>query len=151
MNYIDLFNKTSCLAGEIVCYWFENNHIGLKKTLFHRITIPLTPFDSGLEYEEQPVTTSIHIDWIELKLADPSDLDGLVMDHRRYSNIECTIYLGAAHNPCDINNLIFMKTGEDLYHLSGSISIDFEHEGVAANEEFTVDTQLRYIGDKQQQ
>jgi hypothetical protein len=147
MHSINLCNKASCLTGEITSYWFENNHIGLEKTLFHRITIPLTPFDSGLEYEEQPLVTSIHIDWIELNLANPSDLNGLIIDHQRYPGTECTIYAGSAHNPCDINSLIFTKTVEDLFHLSGIITIDFEHERVAANEQFTIDTLVRYTSE----
>jgi hypothetical protein len=53
MKKIELQQKTTAKKGKIEFYYFENENIGLKKTLFHRIYIPLEPFDSGLEYESQ--------------------------------------------------------------------------------------------------
>ena len=49
MDKIQLQNKTKALDGTIEAYWFENENIGLKNTLFHRLTIPLVAFDSGLD------------------------------------------------------------------------------------------------------
>lgn len=53
MDTINLQQKTRAKKGIVEPYWFENDTIGLPRTLFYRITIPLQAFDSGLEYEEQ--------------------------------------------------------------------------------------------------
>ena len=74
MTKIDLQSKTKCLNGTIDYHWFENQVIGLERTLFHRIVIPLAPFDSGLNYEEQPLQTVISIDWLKLQLENPMEL-----------------------------------------------------------------------------
>ena len=74
MKKIELQRKTTAKKGRIEMYYFENNSIGLKKTLFHRIYIPLEPFDSGLEYESQPIETEIVIEWLNLKLKESINL-----------------------------------------------------------------------------
>lgn len=147
LNKINLQQKTTCLKGEVQSYWFENDFIGLKKTLFHRITIPLAPFDSGLDYEEQPLQTCILIDWIKLELTNPLELDGLNLNHVNYPETECSIYVGSAHNPCDINKLEIGKLSEDNYQINGELEIDFEHEGVALNESFTFNVIVDYVGE----
>lgn len=83
MGKIELQKKTKAQNATVEAYWFENESIGLNKTLFYRITIPLEPFDSGLEYEEQPLSTEIVLDWYELKLENPDELNWLIcpMNH----------------------------------------------------------------------
>ena len=49
MDVIGLQEKARPRVGTIEHYWFENPHVGLPLTLFHRIIIPLEPFDSGLD------------------------------------------------------------------------------------------------------
>ena len=142
MNKIELEKKTTANEGKIEIYYFENENIGLKKTLFHRIYIPLEPFDSGLDYESQPLETEIVMEWLNLQLKEPTDLDGINLSSSPEDEIEVSIYIGSAHNPCDINKLEFWKAGDNKYKVSCSLFVDFEHEGVAENEEFNFRTEL---------
>lgn len=62
MKNIQLQSKTKALRGRVEAYWFENENVDLDNTLFHRLSIPLAAFDSGLDYDEQPVETEIVLD-----------------------------------------------------------------------------------------
>ena len=118
MQIIDLQKKAGPAAGRIEHYWFENAHIGLKRTRFHRIVIPFEPFDSGLDYVAQPESTELVVEWINLGLADPSDLDGLVIATGVTPDVEASIYLGGAHNWTDLKELSLAKEG-DNYRVQG--------------------------------
>lgn len=142
MKKIELQKKTTAKNGKIEIYYFENENIGLKKTLFHRIYIPLESFDSGLEYESQPLETEIVMEWLNLKLKEPTELAGLKLSSNPEDEIDVSIYVGSAHNPCDIKELEFQKMGENNYKVNCSLLVDFEHEGVAVNEEFNFSTEL---------
>ena len=147
MNKINLQNKAKTKQGRAEMYWFENEFVGLKKTLFHRITIPLMPFDSGLLYESQPVKTEIVIDWLVLNLANPTDLDGLILSNQRYEKMEASVYIGGAHNWCDVVKLTINKKKNTTYNIEGELLIDFEHEGVAENETFFFQATLKFISE----
>jgi len=136
MSKINLQIKTEALTGWIESYWFENHHIGLEKTLFHRVFIPLKPFDSGLDYEEQPTETKIVFDWYKLELTDPKKMDGLDLNHNVYADAEASVYLGSAHNWCDVKKLNFEHIEDDTYKITGEVVIEFENERVAENEKF---------------
>jgi hypothetical protein len=146
MDKINLQNKAKAKKGTAEMYWFENEFVGLKKTLFHRIIIPLTSFDSGLEYERQPVKTKIFIEWLVLDLADPTDLDGLEISNEKYEKMEASVYIGSAHNPCDVNKLTINRKKENTYIVEGELLIDFEYEGVAEKEMFTFKTNIEFKG-----
>lgn len=146
MLKIDLQNKTRPKNGTIESYWFENESAGVSNTLFHRITIPLMPFDSGLDYVEQPEETELVIDWLELDLDDPSNLDGIVITSDKYEDSEASIYIGSAHNWIDITQLKLKKVGRDNYEIEASLTIDFEFEGVAEKEGFHFKTMAAYLG-----
>lgn len=142
MDKIQLQSKTQALKGKIEAYWFENQNIGLEKTLFHRITIPLKAFNSGLDYEEQPVNTEIVLDWYELGLTDPTELDGLDLNHEQYPDAEGSVCLGSAHNWCDVKALKLTKNSDGSISTTAEIAIEFENEGVAENELFKFQTSL---------
>ncbi|MFL1012363.1 hypothetical protein [Flavisericum labens] len=142
MNKVDLQNKTKPKKGKIEIYFIENKNIGLKKTLFHRIYIPLEPFNSGLEYESQPVETEIVVEWLNLNLKEPTDLDDLILTSSSEDETEISVYVGSAHNPCDIQRLALKRIDDNLYKVECKLLVDFEHEGVAENEEFIFRTQL---------
>jgi hypothetical protein len=146
MSKINLQNKAKAKKGHAEIFWFENEFTGLKKTLFHRITVPLTPFNSGLEYESQPVKTAIFIEWLVLNLADPNDLDGLEISSQKYEKMEASVYIGGAHNICDVNRLNIKRKKDNTYFIEGEILIVFEHEGVAENEVFTFQTTIKFVG-----
>lgn len=141
---IDLQNKTQAEKGTVEKYWFENENIGLKRTLFHRISIPLKPFDSGLEYEQQPLETCLFVDFLKLDLPNPNELDGLVITTDKDSENDASVYVGSAHNPFDINKLTFNKIDENIYNAEGEIEIIFEHEMVAKNELFSFNTTVEF-------
>ena len=136
MNKINLQHKTEPKCGKGEIHWFENESIGLERTLFHRFNIPLIPFDSGLEYESQPVDAEIVFEWITLDLIDPINLDGIELTSTSEDNTEVSIYVGNAHNPCDIIRLKIKRIEGYVYELKCSLFVNFEHEMVAENEEF---------------
>jgi hypothetical protein len=144
LKKIDLQTKTKAKRGIVSHYYFENETIGLSKTLFHKIEIPLTSFNSGLEYETQPIDTIILIDWLNLNLDDPNKLDGISLTTEKGSDEEITVYIGCAHNPCDINKLEFNKIDKDVYSIECELFVDFKHEGVAKNEIFKFDTLIDF-------
>ena len=142
MDKIQLQEKTKAQKGTIELFWFENKNIGLQKTLFHRITIPLEPFNSGLEYEPQPTETKIVIDWLNLHLEEPTNLDGLDHGTDPEDETETSIYLGSAHNLCDIKRMSIKKIGSQQFQLDCELLVDFKSEGVAENEVFSFVTEL---------
>ena len=137
---INLQNKTACLEGHIRYMWFENKTIGLEKTLFHSISIPLEPFDSGFEHVDQPEKPSIDIEWLNLNLADPNDLDGVEISIQPDGDAQASIYIGGAHNPIDIDSLVLKHVQDNLFEITAKAMIDFEYEGIAQNEFFEVST-----------
>nr|WP_155696052.1 hypothetical protein [Psychrosphaera haliotis] len=138
-------NKTKVENGVIESFWFENSHIGLPKTRFHRLILPLTAFDSGLDYDEQPTKTEIVLDWYKLVLIDPSVLDGLNLNHATYPEAEGSVYIGCSHNWCDVKELKISKNQNGSYTVAGEIDIEFENEGVGKNETFTFQTYCEYF------
>lgn len=140
---INLQDKASAQSGTIEKYFFENEHIGLQKTLFHKIYIPLTPFDSGLEYESQPVETALLIDFLNLSLYNTDELDGITIKSMTDSQVDTSVYIGNAHNPFDILEMTFHKIDDDIFNVTGNIMIQFEHEMVACNESFNFETTLK--------
>lgn len=146
MSKINLQNKAKAKRGTAEMHWWENEFTGLKRTLFHRITIPLTAFDSGLDYESQPVKTAIFFGWLVLNLADPTDLDGLIISHKTHEKLEASVYIGGAHNWCDVNKLIINRKKENTYSVEGELVIDFEAEGVAEKENFNFKTTVEFKG-----
>ncbi|MGB0177068.1 MAG: hypothetical protein ACPF9D_07875 [Owenweeksia sp.] len=142
MNTINLQSKTQAERGTVEKYWFENENIGLKRTLFHRVYIPLKPFNSGLDHDAQPVETEIVIEWLNLQLPDPDDLDNLDLSKIKDDQTEVSLYLGGAHNPCEILKMNWAKTADHSYLVSCELLIDLEYEGVAKNESFRFETIL---------
>jgi hypothetical protein len=149
MDKINLQNKAKAKHGTAEMYWFENDFVGLKKTLFHRITIPLTPFNSGLEYESQPVKTKITFEWLVLNLANPNDLNDLEISSQKYEQLEASVYIGGAHNICDVNRLNIKRKKDNTYFIEGELLIVFEHEGVAENELFTFQTTFKFVSNSE--
>jgi hypothetical protein len=146
MDVIDLQSKAKPVLGYVEHYWFENSNIGLKRTLFHRIVVPFEPFDSGLDYCDQPVATELVVEWINLGLSDPADLDGVVVAMGVTPDVEASIYLGGAHNWTDIQELRFSREGRG-YCIACKAIVEFEHEGVAQNEPFEFRARVEYRGE----
>ncbi len=146
MDTINLQGKTKPLIGHVEHYWFENENIGLERTQFHRVLIPFQPFDSGLDYIEQPESTELVVEWARLGLADPSDLDGVDLSMEKLDGVEASIYLGAAHNWTHLKQFTLKKAG--VRFLVNCVAvIEFESEGVANNEPLEFETTVVYRGE----
>ena len=145
METIELQRKTFALPGKVESYWFENSNIGLENTLFHRVTIPLKKFDSGLSYEDQPLETDIVFDWYKLNIENPEELNDINMSHTNYKEAEASIYVGSAHNWCVVKKLLFTMHKDNKYKVVGELTVEFENERVAKNEEFNFETTVEYI------
>lgn len=146
MHMMNLQAKARPLLGRIEHYWFENEHIGLKRTRFHRIEIPFEPFDSGLEYVRQPESTSLMVEWLALDIADPSHLAGVVVSSDSAPDMEASIYLGSAHNWFRISNLALSQDGA-VFSIACQGIVEFENEGVAKNEPFSLQAKATYAGE----
>ena len=144
MNKIGLQEKTEPLEGIVEKYWFGNKAIWLDNTLFHRIIIPLKPFDSDLEYVSQPEETEIVIEWLKLNLNNPDDLDKLTITSQDYENLEVSVYIGNTHNICEVNKLTLNKLKINKYLVEGDLLIDFETEEVGENEKFSFKTTVNF-------
>ncbi|MFP3362043.1 hypothetical protein R0J93_00060 [Pseudoalteromonas sp. SIMBA_148] len=142
---IGLQNKTQVKKGVIESYWFENETMGLSNTLFHRVTLPLEVFDSDLDFNEQPTRTEILLDWYKLDISEPSKLDGLNLSHSKYPEAQGSVYIGYAHNWCDVKELTIVKNSDGYFDVSGNILIEFENEGVGENEDFKFRSCCEYI------
>lgn len=82
------------------------------------------------------------MEWLNLKLVEPTNLDGLKLTSNPEDDTKVSIYVGSAHNPCDIKKMEFDQIGENTYKVDCSLLVDFEYEGVAQNEEFNFETEL---------
>lgn len=144
MNQIQLQLKAIPKKGSVEYYWFENKNVGLGNTLFHRIEIPFEPFDSGLEWVSQPESPTLTIEWLDLKLSDPKSFDKLNLSSKNYPKSEASIYLGTAHNWATINRMEISNIENGVFQVDADISIDFESEGVASNEDFSFSTKITF-------
>lgn len=145
MNAIKLQLKTKALPGKIDAYWYEDESANLKRTMFHRVTIPLGAFDSGLPDDRQPLSTEMIFDWYDLNRGDISDVDGLNLRHEDYEEAEGDVVIGGVHNWCDVKRLEFKKTAPGVFKVNGEIIVEFEGEELGANEIFTFETSVRYV------
>ena len=145
MKTIGLQAKARPLEGVIEHYWFENEHVGLARTLFHRIRIPFEPFDSGLDYVPQPERTELVVEWINLGLDDPSSIDGVEIEMGRTPDVEASIYVGAAHNWYQIEKLVLTRDGSH-YRVTSVGVVEFAREGVANDEPFPFEAMAVYRG-----
>ena len=119
----------------------------MPKSRFHRVTVPLEPFDSGLEYVNQPEKPELVVEWIRLDIKDPSLLAGVEINSKICSDMEASIYIGYRHNWVDVKRLHFKELAPNRYELDGLVNIEFENEGVAKNEEFQFKTIALFVGE----
>jgi hypothetical protein len=147
MDKVNLQQKTSAREGTLSFYWLENPRENLPLTKFYRVQIPLAPFDSGLEWDLQPTETKLEIDGIVLAADDDTELDGLSISSASQPELEASIYLGAVHNPCDVEALTLTRRSEERFRLRARLLVDFEYEGVTENEIFELETDVRYLGE----
>ena len=131
--------------GQMQARLFQNLHIGLAPTLFYDITIPLEPFDSGLEWEEQPVHTEFRLEFVRLPVKDWRDLDGESFEIAQ-DDADGSIYLGTAHNPVDIRRIQFTRLGETTLRIDCALFCDFESEMIADSIVVELTTEIEFDG-----
>lgn len=142
MDSINLQDKATAGKGIIDVFWYANKSVGIQKTIFHRMNIPLKSLASEANDASQLIDTKIVIDWLNLNLRDPLNLDGLILKSTQDDDSEISIFIGNAHNPCDLKRMAISKIGNNLYEIDCTFRVDFEHEKVAANEIFKFKTQV---------
>ena len=146
MTIIPLQELTKRLDAQVESYWFENEDNGLKNTQYHRISIPLSPFNSGLSYMQQPENTRITVEWIDLRLDNPADLGGIVLKSETHPQMEASIYLGLAHNWIEVNSISIAALNDQTYSIDFKLLVDLETEGVGQNTEYSGSTRMSYFG-----
>ena len=146
MEIIDLQFKAVPKQGKIEAYWFENENIGLRRTLFHRVYIPFEPMDTGLEYVGQPESTEICYEWLTLGLEDQSALHGMDLNSASYPEAEASIYVGAAHSPIEFDRFLLNETAPGIFKVVADMTVLFEFEGVAGNEQFSLVAEAIFAG-----
>jgi hypothetical protein len=132
-------------SGQMRAHLFQNPHIRLAPTLFYDITIPLEPFDSGLEWEEQPVHTEFRLEFMKLPMKDWRDLDGKSFEVAQ-DDADGSIYLGSAHNPVNVRRIQFTRLGETTLRINCSLLCDFESERIADSVMLELTTEVEFKG-----
>jgi hypothetical protein len=132
--------------GSMRAHLFHNPAIGLAPTLFYDITIPLEPFDSGLEWEEQPVNTEFRLEFLVFSIKDWRGFDEKSFGDISQENSDATIYLGTAHNPVFINYINFKWLEQAKLKIDCTLLCDFEFESVAEKEIVKLSTEISFKG-----
>jgi len=138
-------DRFSAKPGQMQAHLFQNLHIGLAPTLFYNIMIPLEPFDSGLEWEEQPVHTEFRLEFVRLPTKDWRNLDGKSFEVAQ-DDADGSIYLGTAHNPVDIRRIQFTRLSETTLQINCSLFCDFESEMIADSVLVELTTEVKFDG-----
>jgi hypothetical protein len=131
--------------GTMHAYLFENPYAGIEPRLFYDIAIPLEPFDSGLDDEEQPVETLFSLNFITFPVTDWRKFDGQSFEMAQ-GDADGSIYLGSRHNPVDINLIRFTRLDGFLFRVKCSLSCNFEFERVAENATIELRTDVEFKG-----
>lgn len=75
--------------GQMRAHLNQNPGVGLPPTLFHDIRIPLEPFDSGLEWDEQPAHAEFNLEFVKLPVKDWRCLAGAGEQMRLPGSCSC--------------------------------------------------------------
>jgi hypothetical protein len=131
--------------GTIGSRIFENRSIKIGPLLLYDLIIPLEPFDSGLNSEENPVETNINLEYLELPVQDWRHLDG--QSFKLDKGETCAaIYLGGAHNPVTIEKLQFKRLNHIDFHINCELYCDFKSQGVGKNGAVNFETDVKFLG-----
>jgi hypothetical protein len=144
MNPIPI-DKFRPLPGQMTAHLVENPAFGLPRTLWYTITIPLKPFNSGLEYETQPVTTAIELEFLRKAQDDWRRLLGTSIQAVGDES-NSSIYLGSAHNPIDIYSITFTRTQGLWFNLDCTLFCDFAFENVGESTVLELTTSVVFTG-----
>ncbi|MFN8378579.1 MAG: hypothetical protein U0452_07895 [Anaerolineae bacterium] len=108
------------------------------------VSIPVQPFDSGLEWVYQPETPTFELNPFPFPVRDWRDLEGQAFRPSKKVVNNSTVYVGSAHNPVDVLYIHFGKRVRTRFQLTCVLFCDFDHEGVAQNETIALVTEVDF-------
>ncbi|MEO7838751.1 MAG: hypothetical protein ABIU06_05325 [Anaerolineales bacterium] len=132
--------------GSMNAHLFHNPSIGLEPTLFYEIRIPLEPFASGLEWEEQPVNTEFQLDFLVFPVKDWRELNRKSYDDISEENADASVYLGTAHNPVQIKHIYFEHLEQNKFRIECILLCNFAFERVANKETVKLSAEADFEG-----
>jgi hypothetical protein len=118
------------LAGRLTARVFANPRAGFLATLLFDIEIPLQPFEFGGELQK----TAVRLDFIELPVSDWRQLQNREFRfpvNPQPGYIDGSVYLGHAHNPCDVTRIRFGPVAGRSLQAELDVRFNFEYEGPA--------------------
>jgi hypothetical protein len=128
---ITSFDQVSPVDGFLTARVFENEHIGLKPTLFFDIHLPLRPF----EFDGEEVSTSVELQFIQLPVGPDwrsiADQSYEFPVNPEEGCIDGSVYLAGAHNPADVTRLTFGAIEPGRISCTLEVTFDFAYEGPA--------------------
>ncbi|WP_370981180.1 hypothetical protein [Agaribacterium sp. ZY112] len=142
MNKIELQSLTKAEHGRVDVFWHEDKAAGMARTLYHRITIPLSQFKLDIEGETKAIDTELVFDWYDLDLGERYALNGLNLTHEAYPEAEGSLMINDIDNWCDVKRLAIEETAPDEFKLTGELIIEFEEGGLAENTSFSFETTM---------
>lgn len=131
--------------GRMRARLFQDPQLGPGPALYYDITIPLEPFDSGLDWEEQPVRTEFSLEFLKLPVEDWRDLHERSFELAQ-DEADASIYLGGAHNPVEVRRIHFTRVGETALQIDCTLFCDFEAEMVAESLALELTTEVEFEG-----
>ena len=145
MHKIDLQTKAKPLTGTIGYYAFEDYDGKSGFTYFHYVSVPLYPFETGIEGDNYPVKTEIMIEWMNFEVEYPEKLDGVEGSFVGHSQSQGTIAIHNVYHACEVRKISFKHLEENHYKVKGELLVKFEEKGIAANEVFEFDIEAALI------
>ncbi len=129
MTEITRFDEVVPSDGSLTARIFENQHIGLKPTLFFDIEIPIQPF----RFNGEEISTAVRLEFIKIPVqSDWREIAGQSFDfpvNPEEGYIDGSIYLDGAHNPADATRLTFGTIESGRILCEARLSFDFTFEG----------------------
>lgn len=138
-------NSIIPLRGKMESIIFENKNIGLQRSIFYSLSISLKPFN----YESEPVSTSLELEWINLNTTNWRGLENKEFAfplNPKAGYIDASIYLSSEHIYVDITKIIFGKISENNIEVQifGSINFNTSGHKNCKNTKFNIRTTITY-------
>jgi hypothetical protein len=125
---------------------FENPNIGMARTLFHEVHIPLAPF----KLEGETVRTELRLDFMVLPIRALSELDEKTFEfppNPEDGYVDGSIYLLGAHVPIDVPRISFTRRRSATIHATVTLDLHFQSERTGyKNVRTSMATRLRFVG-----
>lgn len=104
--------------------------------------LPLEEFYSELEQNPDDISPEIFIEF-DAPNYTQDKIEEIAVKENDLGN--GSVYIGDSHNPIDVLEWDLKKISNDTYYLKGKVKILFSLEGVAQDEEFIIETNVKLI------